>query len=81
MTLVNSGLKGLTLTTLNSFFFKSWKPKIFPPLKASLMSYLAPSDSFEYPCYGSTDNINIFYSYSAGIDFSGQNLTSTDVRF
>ena len=45
------------------------------------MSSLAFSDSFEYLCYGSTANRNIFYFYSAGIDFSRQNLTSTDVRF
>ena len=25
--------------------------------------------------------ISIFYSFSAGIDFKGQNLTSIDVRF
>ena len=40
------------------------------------------SYSFEYLCYGSTA-IRFFFpcSYSAGIDFSRQNLTSTDVRF
>ena len=32
-------------------------------------------------CYGSTAIRNIFYFYRAGIDFSRQNLTSTDVRF
>ena len=36
--------------------------------------------SLKYLCYGSTAIMNI-YSYSAGIDFSRQNLTSTDVRF
>ena len=45
------------------------------------MCLLALSDSFEYLCYGSTAIKNIFYSYSAGIDFCRQNLTSTDVRF
>ena len=34
------------------------------------MSWVALSDSFEYLCY------KYFYSYSAMIDFSGQNLTS-----
>ena len=43
------------------------------------MSWLALPDSFEYLCYRSTASINIFYSYSAGINFSCQNLTSTDV--
>ena len=37
------------------------------------------SDLFEYLCYGSTIIRNIFYSYSAGINFSRQNLTSTNV--
>ena len=41
------------------------------------MSLLAFSNSFEYLCYGSTAITNIFYSYSVGIDFSRQNLTST----
>ena len=40
------------------------------------MSYLALFDSFEYLCYGSTAICNIFYSYSAGIDFRRQNLTT-----
>ena len=40
------------------------------------MSQLALSDSFEYLCYGSAIIRNIVYSYSAGIDFSRQNLTS-----
>ena len=44
------------------------------------MSLLAVSDSFEYLCYGSTTITNIFYSYSVGIDFSRQNLTSTGGR-
>ena len=35
----------------------------------------------EYLCYWSTAIINIFFSYSAGNDFSRQNLTSVDVRF
>ena len=51
----------------------------FLNLKSSLMSYSAPSDSFEYLCYGSTAIIN-GNSYSVGIDFSRQSLTSTDVR-
>ena len=34
------------------------------------------SDSFEYLCYGSTAIRKKFYSYSVGIDFS-QNLMST----
>ena len=38
-------------------------------------------DSSEYLCYRSTAITNMFYSYSAGIDSSRQNLTSTDVRF
>ena len=41
----------------------------------------ALSDSFEYLFYGSTNVINILYSYSAGIDFRRQNLTTTDVGF
>ena len=45
------------------------------------MSSLALSDSFEYLCYGSTAIRIFFYSYSAKIDFSRQNLTSTDVKF
>ena len=45
------------------------------------MSSLALSDAFEYLCYGSTAIRNIFTLYSAGIDFTRQNLTSTDVRF
>ena len=51
-------------------------------LIVNVLFYLALSDSFEYLCDGSTTIINIYvYSYSAGIDFSRQNLTSTDVRF
>ena len=38
------------------------------------MSYLALSDLFKYPWYGSTAIINYVYSYSARIDFSRQNL-------
>ena len=45
------------------------------------MSYLAISDSINYLCYGSTAIMNNFTLYDAGIDFSRQNLTSTDVRF
>ena len=45
------------------------------------MSRLALADSFEYLCYGSTAIRYCFYSYSAGIDFSRQNVMSTDVRF
>ena len=46
------------------------------------MSYLAPSASFEYICYGSTVIIiNCFNSFSAGTVFRRQNLTSIDVRF
>ena len=41
------------------------------------MSLLAISDSFEYLCYESTAITDIFYSYSAVIDFSCQNLTQT----
>ena len=44
------------------------------------MSQLALSASFEYLCYGSTTNINIFNSFSAGAVFRRPNLTSTDVR-
>ena len=53
----------------------------FVNLKSSQMSYSGHSDSFEYVCYGSTAFTNIFYSFSAGIDFSRQNLTSRGVRF
>ena len=45
------------------------------------MSYSGLSDLFEYLCYGSTAIRNTFHSYSTGIDFSRQNLTSTDVTF
>ena len=45
------------------------------------MSYLALSGSFEYLCYWFPAFRNMFDSYSAGVDFSRQNLTSTDVRF
>ena len=45
------------------------------------MSYSGLSDLFEYLCYGSTAIRNNFYLYSTGIDFSRQNLTSTDVTF
>ena len=45
------------------------------------MSYSALSDSFEYLCYGSAAIRNIFYSHSAGMDFSRQNLsTKVDPR-
>ena len=37
------------------------------------MSYLALSASFEYLCDGSTAIINIFFSFSEGIDFRRQN--------
>ena len=40
------------------------------------MSQLAHSDLFEYLCYGSMTIRIIFYSYSAGIDFRHQNLTT-----
>ena len=40
----------------------------------------ALSDSFEYLLWGYGHH-KYFESYSAGIDFSRQNLTSTDVRF
>ena len=33
------------------------------------------STSFKYPCYGSRVSINLFYSFSAGIDFRLQKLT------
>ena len=33
------------------------------------------NDSFEYLCYDSTAIISSFILYSAGIDFSHQNLT------
>ena len=41
------------------------------------MFYSAP-DSYEYPLV--YVHYKYFYSYSAGIDFSRQNLTSTGVR-
>ena len=44
------------------------------------MFQLALTDSFEYYMLWVYDRYKYFYSYSAGIDFSGQNLTSTDVR-
>ena len=34
------------------------------------MSQLVLSDSFEYLCYGAVAILNIYYSYSAGINFS-----------
>ena len=36
------------------------------------MFLLALSDSFEYLCYGYTAILNIFDSFSAGIDFRRQ---------
>ena len=44
------------------------------------MSYSSLSDLFEYLCYGSTAIRNMF-TLTARMDFSRQNLTSTDVRF
>ena len=54
---------------------------VFFNLRSSPLYYSGHSDSFEYLFYGYTGIINIFFSYSAGIDFRRQNLTSTDVRF
>ena len=44
------------------------------------MSWSALSDSFEYLLWV-YDPYKYVYSYSAGIDISRQNLTSTDVTF
>ena len=46
-----------------------------------IIHVLALSTSFEYLYYGSTAIIIIFCSFSTGIDFRRQNLSSTDVRF
>ena len=70
------GLMYLTLKSLN-FSMKTLETKVF----CSIWNQLGLSDSFEYLYYGSTAIRNIFYIYSAGIDISRQNLTSTDVRF
>ena len=66
-----------TLKPLKRLFFicESWRPNVFFNLKSSSMSQWALFDSFEYLCYGSMTIGNIFYSYSAGIDFWRQNLT------
>ena len=59
--------------------FEIYFSKIWNHLKC--LSFLF-SASFEYLCYGSTyRNYKYFYSYSAGIVFIRQNLTSTDVIF
>ena len=86
MTMVNSGLKGLTLTALK-YACKNHTmetKEVFLNLKSSQLSQLALSDSFEYLCYGSTAIRNIFTltvrRSSLDIDFRRENLKSTDVR-
>ena len=49
-----------------------------------IINILVFSASLEYLCYWSTwskDHYKFIYSYSAGIDFGRQNVTSPDVRF
>ena len=64
-----------TFEALNYFFINHGGQRVYCNLKSSQMSSLVLSDSFEYLCDGSTAII-IFYSYSAGIDFRRQILTT-----
>ena len=43
-----------------------------------IINVLAHSASYEYQCYGSTAMINIFNSFSAGIDCRRQILTPVE---
>ena len=62
--------------------YKSWKPKGLFQFKMIInVLDIAPFNSFEYLCYGSTAIITSFTLYSVGIDFSHQILTSIDDRF
>ena len=54
MTMVNSGLKGLTLATLKYLCTNYRDQRVILNLKLSSMPQLALSASFEYVCYGST---------------------------
>ena len=61
------------------FLYKPWRLVFskFQIIKNVIMKItMAPSGSFEYLCYG---HYQYFYSFSAGIVFIPQNLTSIDV--
>ena len=60
--------------------YKSWRPKGYFQFDI-IIDVLVSSFWFIWiPMLWGYGHQNIFYSYSAGIDFSHQNLTSTDVR-
>ena len=63
------------------FLYKPWRPKGFSQFKVIIKVLVSSFWFIWIPMLWVYDNYNYFYSYSAGIDFSRQNLTSTDVRF
>ena len=73
------------MLTLELIVYKSWRPKCFNQFEIKCLSQLFLIHIHEYLFYGATmdgyGHWKHFYFYSAGIDFSRQNLTSTDVRF
>ena len=70
-------IQRLAFKALNYFCINHGDQRVF-----HLCLSLTLSDLFEYLFYRSTIIINNYvYSYSAGIDFRRQNLTSTDVGF
>ena len=73
-------LTGLTLKALNIFLYNPWEPKGFIQFEI-IINVLVSSFWFIWiPMLWVCDHYKYCYSYSAGIDFSRQNLTSTDVR-
>ena len=63
------------------FLYKPWRLTVFFSkfqiiINVIMKITMAPPGSFEYLCY---DHYQYFYSFSAGIVFIPQNLTSIDV--
>ena len=70
----------LTLRALN-YFLQLWKTTFFAQFEI-IINVLVSSFWFIWiPMLCAYGHYKNFYSYSAGIDFRRQNLTSTDVRF
>ena len=66
----------LNLTTLNIFLYKPWRPKGFFQFEI-IITVLVSSFRFIWiPMLWVYGHYKYFHSYSAGIDFSRQNLTS-----
>ena len=88
MTMVNSGLKGLTLTTLKYICINHGDHRVNWYMQFEIIiNILVSSFRFVWIPMLSTTVImgmrpwSFFYFFRAGIVFIRQNLTSTDVRF